>query len=93
MTLTEAAPPVSAAAADYLRDVWWEQPHGAAATDRAYVEWEEAWDRLASDAEAGIPAALEARAVIDAEVQAAARRLRDDRETASEARHTRTEAE
>jgi len=88
-----AAPPVSAAAADYLRDVWWEQPHGAAATDRAYVAWEQAWDRLCADAEAGVPAAVEARAAVDSDIRAAAHRLRDDRETASEARHTRTEAE
>lgn len=70
MTIT-AAPPVSNDASTYLLAVWWEQPHGAAATDAAYLEWEEAWDQLCTDAEHGIPAALEAVDLIDADVEAA----------------------
>jgi len=76
VTLT-AAPPVSPAALDYLDAAWLNQPHGAAATDDAYRRWEQAWDTLATDAEAGIPAAVEARALIDRDVEAAIRRSHD----------------
>ncbi len=63
-------------ATDYLLGVWWAQPHGAAATDDAYLEWEASYDRLCHDAEQGVAAALEAVDVIDAEVEATIRRLR-----------------
>ena len=75
MTIT-AAPPVSPDATDYLLVAWWDQPRDAAATDRAYVEWERQWDWLCTDAEQGVAAALEAVDVIDAEVRATIRRLR-----------------
>lgn len=75
MTLT-AAPTISNDASAYLNDVWRDQPCRAAATDQAYVKWEASWDQLATDAEAGIPAAVEAVDVINNEVEAAIRRLR-----------------
>lgn len=74
MTIT-AAPPVSPDALAYLRPAWHDQPWGAHVTDPEYHAWEAAYDRLASDAEHGIPAALEAQAAIDADVRAAIRRL------------------
>lgn len=75
--MTLAAPPVSPAALDYLRPVWLDQPSHAAASDRAYVEWEQAYDQLCTDAEAGVEAAVEARALIAGDVEAAIRHSRD----------------
>ncbi len=74
MTLT-AAPTISTDATTYLLAVWWDQPYGAAATDAAYLTWEQAWDQLCRDVEVGNPAALEAVEVIDAEVTATIRRV------------------
>ena len=76
---TLPVPAVSDAARSYLARVWWGQPTGAAANDLAYQEWEAAFDRLCADADAGIPAALEAVEVIDAEVTETIRRLREER--------------
>ncbi len=73
MTLT-AAPTISDDATTYLAAAWWDQPYGAAATDAAYLTWEQAWDQLCRDVEAGNPAALEAVEVIDAEVTPASER-------------------
>jgi len=76
VTIT-AAPPVSNDALGYLDRAWLNQPWGAHVTDPEYHAWEAAYDRLASDAELGVPAAREALDVIDADVRAAIRRSHD----------------
>lgn len=60
-------------------DFWIHQPVTAAPTDAQYQRWERDFDRLATDAEAGISAALEALDVIDADVTATIRRHRNGR--------------
>lgn len=78
---TPTVPQLNADVTAYLAAVWWDQPNGTAATDAAYLAWEQAWDQLCADAEAGIPAALEAQAVINNEVEAAIRRVRAEATT------------
>jgi hypothetical protein len=60
---------------DYLA-CWRNQPFDALVDDARYRDWERAWTALVDDADAGVPNAAAAIAVVDAEVAATIALLR-----------------